>query len=125
MQADRFTVKSQEAVATAQRLAAANRNPEVVPQHLLLALLEQEDGFAPAALRKLSADVSAITDRARAAVDELPRVGGDTEPEIRPSQSFISVLQRVTFVRKQPMGHLGLYIFSIFGICIHSRKRLE
>ena len=60
MQADRFTVKSQEAVATAQRLAAANRNPEVVPQHLLLALLEQEDGFAPAALRKLSADVSAI-----------------------------------------------------------------
>ena len=66
MQADRFTVKSQEAVAAAQQLAMRFRNPEVLPAHLLLALLEQEDGFAPAALRKLSADVAAITDRARA-----------------------------------------------------------
>jgi ATP-dependent Clp protease ATP-binding subunit ClpB len=109
MQADRFTVKSQEAVATAERLAAANRNPEVAPQHLLLALLEQEDGFAPAALRKLSADVSAITDRARAAVDELPRVSGDTEPEIRPSQSFISVLQRA----EKEMAALGDEYISV------------
>src|SRR5918999_2922534 len=38
MQADRFTVKSQEALAAAQRLAGARRNPEVVPQHLLDAL---------------------------------------------------------------------------------------
>ena len=65
MQADRFTVKSQEAVSAAQQLAARFRNTEVVPAHLLLALLEQEDGFASAALRKLSADVAAITDRAR------------------------------------------------------------
>src|SRR5690242_19568110 len=47
MQADRFTVKSHEAVAEAQRIAARNRNSEVGAQHLLLALLEQEDGFAP------------------------------------------------------------------------------
>ena len=67
MQADRFTVKSQEAVAAAQQLAMRFRNPEVLPAHLLLAVLEQEDGFAPAALRKLSADVAAITDRARRA----------------------------------------------------------
>jgi ATP-dependent Clp protease ATP-binding subunit ClpB len=64
MQADRFTIKAQEAVAGAQRLAAESRNPEVAPAHLLLALLEQEDGFVPAALRKLSADVVAITERA-------------------------------------------------------------
>src|SRR5688572_32736986 len=36
MQADRFTIKSQEALAAAQRLATARRNPEVAPQHLLL-----------------------------------------------------------------------------------------
>ena len=66
MQADRFTIKSQEAVAAAQRLAAQRRNPEVLCEHLLVALLEQEDGFAPAALRKLSADVAAITSRANA-----------------------------------------------------------
>ena len=94
MQPDRFTIKSQEAVAAAQRLAAASRNPEVAPEHLLSALLEQDDGFVPAALRKLSADVTAITDRARAAVSELPAVSGEEVPETRPSQAFISTLQR-------------------------------
>jgi ATP-dependent Clp protease ATP-binding subunit ClpB len=93
MQADRFTVKSQEAVAAAQQLATRFRNTEVTPAHLLLAVLEQEDGFAPAALRKLSADVAAITDRARGAVGELPTVAGD-ESEVRPAQSFINTLQR-------------------------------
>ncbi len=94
MQADRFTVKSQEAVAAAQQLATRFRNPEVTPAHLLLAVLEQEDGFAPSALRKLSADVAAITDRARNAVGELPTVSGPDEPEVRPAQSFLKVLQR-------------------------------
>ncbi len=42
MQPDRFTIKSQEAVAAAQRLASESANPEVAPPHLLLALLEQD-----------------------------------------------------------------------------------
>ena len=66
MQPDRFTVKAQEAVAAAQRLAAEPRNPEVAPAHLLVALLEQEDGLVVPVLQKLGADVAAIT-RARAA----------------------------------------------------------
>jgi ATP-dependent Clp protease ATP-binding subunit ClpB len=94
MQADRFTIKSQEAVAGAQRLAVAQRNPEVIPLHLLVALLEQEDGFVPAALRKLSADVAGITQRARGALAELPAQTGEGEVESRPAQSFLSVLQR-------------------------------
>ncbi len=94
MQADRFTVKSQEAVAGTQQLATRFRNTEVAPAHLLLALLEQEDGFAPAALRKLSADVAAITDRAREAVGGLPTASGTDAVEVRPAQSFIGALQR-------------------------------
>jgi ATP-dependent Clp protease ATP-binding subunit ClpB len=93
MQADRFTIKSHEAVSAAQQLAARSRNSELAPAHLLVALLEQEDGFAPAALRKLSADVPAITDRAHKAVAELPTVTGE-QPEVRPSSAFINVLQR-------------------------------
>jgi ATP-dependent Clp protease ATP-binding subunit ClpB len=94
MQPDRFTIKSQEAVAAAQRLAADHRNPEVGPAHLLLALLEQEDGLAPAVLRKLSADIPAITERARAAVAKLPAVSGDDEPDVRPAQALVRTLQR-------------------------------
>src|SRR5436190_7494273 len=40
MQPDRFTIKSQEALQAAQRLAGARRNPQVAPVHLLLAQLE-------------------------------------------------------------------------------------
>ena len=95
MQADRFTVKSQEAVAAAQRLAGERRNPEVAPPHLLLALLEQEDGLAPAVLRKLCADVAAIAERAREAVDELPtRQRRRRARTSALAQSFVRVLQR-------------------------------
>ncbi len=109
MQADRFTVKSQEAVAGAQRLAAQFRNAEVAPQHLLLALLEQEDGFAPAALRKLSADVAAITERARSAVGSLPTVSGAEAPDPRPAQAFLNALQRA----EKEMAALGDEYISV------------
>jgi ATP-dependent Clp protease ATP-binding subunit ClpB len=94
MQPDRFTIKSQEAVAAAQRLAAEHRNPEVAPAHLLLGLLEQEAGLAPAVLGKLGADVAAITGRSRGAVDELPTISGDDEVDVRPAPGFVRTLQR-------------------------------
>ena len=73
MQPDRFTIKSQEAVAAAQRIAAEGANTEVAPAHLLLALLEQDDGLVVPVLRKLGADVDAIIARTREAVEKLPR----------------------------------------------------
>ena len=67
MQADRFTVKSQEAVAAAQAARRASaRNPEVAPAHLLVALLDQDDGLVVPILQKLGADVGGDR-RARAA----------------------------------------------------------
>ena len=103
MQADRFTVKSQEAVAAAQRQAAESRNPEVAPPHLLLAVLEQDDGLAPAVLRKLGADLPAISERARRLLADLPAISGETEPEVRPAQAFVRVLQRA----EKEMAALG------------------
>ena len=75
MQADRFTVKSQEAVAAAQTLAAARNNPETAPPHLLLALLEQSDGLVVPILQKLGADPAAIAARAGEAIAALPTLG--------------------------------------------------
>src|SRR5690242_11657249 len=109
MQADRFTIKSHEAVAEAQRIAARQRNSEVGAQHLLLAMLEQEDGFAPAALRKLSADVAAITDRTRSAVAELPTVTGAETPDVQPAKSLRDALQRA----EKEMSALGDEYISV------------
>jgi ATP-dependent Clp protease ATP-binding subunit ClpB len=79
MQADRFTVKSQEAVAAAQQLAANRRNPEVAPPHLLVALLEQPEGLVVPILQKLGADTVAVAARANEAVASLPKLGGESE----------------------------------------------
>src|ERR687892_430972 len=77
MQADRFTLKSQEALAAAQRLAGARRNPEVAPAHLLVVLLEQEGGIVVPVLRRAGADPERVRRRANEALDALPKVTGD------------------------------------------------
>ncbi|HMT04474.1 MAG TPA: ATP-dependent chaperone ClpB [Solirubrobacterales bacterium] len=97
MQPDRFTVKSQEAIQTAQRLAAASRNPEIVPAHLLVALLEQEDGLVPAVLNKLGADLPSTKSRARSALADLPTLGEGAQQQSldpRPSSALTDVLRR-------------------------------
>ena len=53
MQADKFTIKSQEAIQAAQRLAHERGNPEITPEHLLAVLLEQEGGIVVPLLAKL------------------------------------------------------------------------
>src|SRR5918998_277289 len=77
MQVDRFTVKSQEALAAAQRLAGARRNPQVAPQHLFAALLEQEGGLVVPVLEKVGADVTGIRRKVNEALDGFPTVTGD------------------------------------------------
>ncbi len=94
MQTDRFTTMGRDAVAAAMRIASQRHNPEAAPAHLLLAILQQDDGFAPPILRKIGADVVSIENSASARIDELPTVSGGEAPEVRPSQGLVKVLQR-------------------------------
>ncbi|MEZ5073887.1 MAG: ATP-dependent chaperone ClpB [Solirubrobacterales bacterium] len=94
MQSDRFTTMGRDAVAAAMRIASQRRNTEAAPAHLLLAILQQEDGFAPPILRKIGADVVAIENATSARIDELPTVSGAEAPDVRPSQGLVKVLQR-------------------------------
>ncbi|MFL5779862.1 MAG: Clp protease N-terminal domain-containing protein, partial [Thermoleophilaceae bacterium] len=77
MHPDRFTIKAQEALRAAQRIAGARRNPQVAPQHVLVALLEQEGGIVVPVLQHAGADVEGIRRRANEALDKLPTVTGD------------------------------------------------
>jgi ATP-dependent Clp protease ATP-binding subunit ClpB len=77
MQPDRFTIKSQEAIQAAQRLAGARRNPQVAPVHLLLALLEQEGGIVVPVLKRLGVDPESVRARANQQLDGFPVVTGD------------------------------------------------
>jgi ATP-dependent Clp protease ATP-binding subunit ClpB len=92
MQADRFTIKSQEAIAAAGSLAERRRNPQVTPEHLLVVLLEQEDGVVVPVLGKLGANVAAVRAEANAALAALPTVsqGGESAG---PSSELVRVLR--------------------------------
>jgi len=83
MQPDRFTIKSQEALQAAQRLADERGNPQTMPEHLLAVLLEQDGGVVAPVLRKLGADPAAVRQSLGAALDRLPKLttsGGRDEP---------------------------------------------
>jgi ATP-dependent Clp protease ATP-binding subunit ClpB len=94
MQQDRFTIKSQEAVAAAQRLASESSNPELAPPHLLAALLEQDDGVVVPVLQRLGEDIASARARAAEAIGKLPRLSGNTIPDVRPSKEFVWVMQQ-------------------------------
>ena len=76
MQADRFTIKSQEALEAAQRLAEQRQNPQTRPEHLLAVLLEQDGGVVVPVLRKLGVDPAAVRATLSPALDALPRLTG-------------------------------------------------
>ena len=68
MKADQFTEKSREAFDLAIAIAARRSNPEVVPPHLLVALLEQADSL----VAPLLANPTEVRAQANAALDALP-----------------------------------------------------
>ncbi|UTI64820.1 ATP-dependent chaperone ClpB [Paraconexibacter antarcticus] len=72
MNADRFTIKSQEALQAATTLAENRRHPQVTPEHLLAVLLEQDGGIVGPVLGKLGADTAAIRAAINGALDALP-----------------------------------------------------
>jgi ATP-dependent Clp protease ATP-binding subunit ClpB len=82
MQPERFTIKSQEAIQAAQRLADERRNPQTTPEHLLAVLLEQDAGVVVPVLRKLGVDPAAVRQALGPALDALPTLSqaGGSEP---------------------------------------------
>ncbi len=103
MQADRFTIKAQEALAAAQRLAAARRNPEVAPYHLLAALLEQDGGIVVRCSARANVDPERVRRQANQALDALPTVTGDATAAPAVGSELIGVLQRAE-ERSSSMG---------------------
>src|SRR5436305_9028821 len=79
MNPDRFTIKTREVITAAQSLAEERRHPQVTPEHLLAALLEQPDTVVPPLLRKVRADAAGIRRENNAALDALPTLGQGPE----------------------------------------------
>ena len=93
--ADRFTVKSGEALQSAARMAREAAHPEVAGVHLLSALLTQEEGIVGPVLEKAGVRPSAVRDRVTDALATYGRVEGGSEPAIgRDLRSALETAER-------------------------------
>lgn len=76
MRLDRFTIKAQEALQTAENLASEAQNPALDVEHLMLALIQQTDGIVTPIFQKLGADTNGITSALESVVQKTPKVQG-------------------------------------------------
>ncbi|EKU82421.1 ATP-dependent chaperone ClpB [Massilia timonae] len=76
MRQDKLTTKLQEALADAQSLAVGNDNQYIETVHLLLALLNQDDGSARSLLQRAGVNVGGLTNALKAALERQPKVTG-------------------------------------------------
>ena len=108
MQADRFTIKAQEAIAAAGQLAERRRNPQVTPEHLLAVLLEQDGGVVVPVLAKLGADAGALRGEVNALLDAMPTLtaGGEAAG---PSSELVRVLREGEEEMRAPQGRVRLH----------------
>ena len=83
---EKLTVKSQQAVQQAQERATELGNPEVMPVHLLLGLVEDREGVIPAVLEKIGVPIEKLESTLREIEAKLPRVAGATaQPGLSPA----------------------------------------
>ena len=99
MRFDRFTTKSQESLREAADQASRRGNAELYPEHLLLALLTQDQGAAGPVLQKAGVDVASLLQTVEKKVDDLPRVTGGAEPGL--ARRTLEVLRRADDEAKQ------------------------
>src|SRR5438270_2877765 len=77
---DRFTEKAQEALQEAAELARHAGNQAVEPEHLLLALVTQNEGVARTLLERGGASVQALQPALVSAIERFPKVSGAGQP---------------------------------------------
>ena len=76
MRFDKLTTKFQQALSDAGSMAVGNDQQFIEPQHLLLALLEQDDGSTSALLQRAGVNVAPLKSALRQAIERLPKVDG-------------------------------------------------
>ncbi|MDZ7677504.1 MAG: AAA family ATPase [Acidimicrobiales bacterium] len=115
---NRWTLKTQEAVNAAINAARSNSNPEVTPEHLLVALLQQEEGVVMPILSKVGKAPLSVRNQANDAVAKLPKAYGS---EARISRTFNEVLT----VADQARSELGDEYISTEHLLLALADRIE
>ncbi len=128
MNAQKFTKKSLEAVQAAQSIAIENQNMQVMPEHLLYALVDQEGGLIPQLLKKMGVDTDNLLALLDSAIGKIPAVSGSGR---EPDKIYISPVTDKIFNESERLAnsmrdeyvsveHIMLALFDHAGDAIKS-----
>jgi ATP-dependent Clp protease ATP-binding subunit ClpB len=98
---EKLTHKSQDALSVAVQRAAADGSPQVDPLHLLVALVEQEDGTTAPLLRAVGADPALVAKQAEERLARLPRARGATLSAPQMSRPLLAAIATASNRAKQ------------------------
>jgi ATP-dependent Clp protease ATP-binding subunit ClpB len=127
---DKFTIKSQEAIQAAQRFAEKKGNQQLDAEHMLWALLEDDEGVASQILKRLGVNTGTLKQDVEEAVDRFPKVTGATPL----GQIYVSPRLKGVFENAHKnaehlkdeyvsVEHLLVALVSIGGPCTDLLKR--
>jgi ATP-dependent Clp protease ATP-binding subunit ClpB len=100
MRFDQLTIKAQEAIQEAQRDARARGNAELTPDHVLLALLRQNEGVVVPILQKLGANAEGLASELEDELDRRPKVSG-ASADAASSRELTKVLDRAFEIARE------------------------
>ena len=117
MKFDKFTLKAQEALATAQQIAMAKSHTVLSPLHLLSAIVGDDEGIGPEILKKIGANVSRIKDMTESELRRLPqgKVSGQMMPDPALNQIVLDAQNRADAMGDEYLSveHLLLSLASV------------
>jgi ATP-dependent Clp protease ATP-binding subunit ClpB len=82
MNIERFTDKTRSAMQEAIALARVRHHSQIEPEHVLYALLAQENGVVPQIIQRAGGDTTQVQRQIESSLEHLPRVYGDSEPRL-------------------------------------------
>ncbi|MDO9566866.1 MAG: ATP-dependent chaperone ClpB [Candidatus Desulfaltia sp.] len=120
MRFDKFTIKSQELIQNAHTLALQHNNQQIETEHLMSAMLAEEEGIAKAMLSKLGVSPDGVAQDMALAVDNLPKISGSGIGDVHISKTTSDVLE-AAFVEAAKMKDQYVSIEHIF-LAISDKK---
>lgn len=93
MQFQKFTIKSQEAVQTAQEIAANYSNQAIEPEHLLASLVQDSEGVVVSILQKIGINLNFIKIKINEAIEKLPKITGSGVGNQYMSSTLIQIFE--------------------------------
>ena len=121
MNYDQFTLKAQDAIQQANSIAQQEDHSEIGTEHLLLALLEQEDGVIPPLVERIGLKVSTLIQQVEDLLATYPRITGNAQVSFSPeAQKIIAKAEKeVSALKDEYLSteHLFLAIAQSDGRC--------